>query len=224
MSFWPLARTIAEQLTEAAARGPLLELGSGDGRFIRRLAELGLPCWGLDRRYPPAPAAIPAIAGDARRLPFPDAALGGVVLPNLLRHLPAADRPLVVGEAWRALRGKGILLILEDEPHARSAAERNYRRVLELLSRVATGRAEASLERKATELALVDSLGDPYHQGVHENTELVEDPMAPLDWLRSIASGSTEDLDSLRASVATEGMRYGAYWTLLYQKPEDLSP
>jgi SAM-dependent methyltransferase len=82
---------------------PILELGSGGGFFRDGrhgvLASDVLPVHGLD------------LAADAGRLPFRDAALGAIVMVNVLHHLP--DPSAFFGDAARAVRPGGRLVLIE---------------------------------------------------------------------------------------------------------------
>ncbi len=221
MSFWPLARTSTERLRVAASRAPLLELGAGDGRFTRRITELGLPCLSLDRRYPPTPPDLNALAGDALRLPLRDSCLGGVLVPNLLRQLAPDTYPAFATESMRVLQEGGVLLILEDHHEARTPAETNYRSALDLLARALPERGTPTLIQSEVELALEDLLGLPYDQGVHENSEAFLRPTAPLDWLEANSLIPPDEIQELREGVENHGMSYGRYWSLVYLKPGD---
>jgi SAM-dependent methyltransferase len=82
---------------------PILEIGSGGG-FLREIVpELitsdVIPLPGIDRVI------------DARSLPFPDKALRGIALVNVLHHLPAPRDFL--REATRCVRGGGVLSMIE---------------------------------------------------------------------------------------------------------------
>ena len=95
---------------------PCLEIGCGEGSNLARLAARGTPV-GLDM-YPGrvrfAAKAVPGarvLVGDATRLPFPDGAFAGVLIRDLLHHLPSPRA--ATAEAVRVLRPGGLLLLLE---------------------------------------------------------------------------------------------------------------
>jgi SAM-dependent methyltransferase len=95
---------------------PCLEIGCGEGSNLVRLTRRGA-CVGLDL-YPErvrfaarAVPGTPVTVGDACRLPFGDGAFVGVLIRDLLHHLPEPRRAL--DEAVRMLRPGGSLLLLE---------------------------------------------------------------------------------------------------------------
>jgi SAM-dependent methyltransferase len=103
----PLVRTLAY---------PCLEVGSGEGTNLARLATAG-PTVGVDR-YPAkarfAAAAVPAArlaAADAVALPFRDGVFASVFVRDLLHHLPVPRA--AAAEAVRVLAPGGTLLVVE---------------------------------------------------------------------------------------------------------------
>lgn len=92
-------RTAAAFLTE----GRTVAVGDGIGTF--------------EEFFPTAifsdivPAAWLDVAADGTALPFRDASVANLVLFDVLHHLP--DLSPVLGEAWRALRGGGRLILQE---------------------------------------------------------------------------------------------------------------
>lgn len=100
--------------------GPYLEVGTGSGRFSQAL---GITC-GID----PTPAllrlalgrGIGAVRGVGERLPFPEAAFGGVLIAFTLCFV--RDPAAVLAEAHRVLRpGGGLVLglVLRESPWGR---------------------------------------------------------------------------------------------------------
>ena len=104
----------------------VLDLASGTGDVALLLArsrpnatrivgcDLSLPMMALGQRKAQAVTAtqhIAFVAGDAHRLPFPDACFDVVTMAFGLRNL--ADRPHCLGEIRRVLRPGGMALILE---------------------------------------------------------------------------------------------------------------
>jgi len=95
---------------------PCLEIGCGEGTNLVRLARLGTPV-GIDRyaekiRF--AARAVPGarlVVADAQALPFREHAFAGVLVRDLLHHLPDPRR--AVAEATRVLAPGGTLLVLE---------------------------------------------------------------------------------------------------------------
>jgi SAM-dependent methyltransferase len=103
-----------ENLLPLLGPGPVLELGSGNGKLLKPLAAAGVRVVGLDvswhilRRLP---GAIPAVLADAASLPFADAAFTAVLDVHCTGHLLAAGRAQAAREAWRVLRPGGILVV-----------------------------------------------------------------------------------------------------------------
>lgn len=102
-------------LDQAQDARSLLDVGCGTGRFTAWLAGRGLQAFGLERS--PAMLAamrrrhggIPAILGDAHRLPF---RTGAVDVTLLLATLEFLEEPLVaLAEAVRVSR-RGVLLVV----------------------------------------------------------------------------------------------------------------
>jgi SAM-dependent methyltransferase len=110
---WRGERPIAE-LVPLLGAGPVLELGSGNGKLLKPLAAAGIPVVGLDvswhalRRLP---GAIPVVLADAARLPFRDEAFSAVLDIHCTGHLGAAGRAQAAREAWRVLRPGGRLVV-----------------------------------------------------------------------------------------------------------------
>lgn len=95
---------------------PCLEMGCGEGGNLARLARRGHPV-GIDRYAPKLSFAARAVPGarlataDATALPFADGTFAGVLIRDLLHHLPAPRR--ATAEAVRVLRPGGVLVVLE---------------------------------------------------------------------------------------------------------------
>lgn len=97
---------------------PVLDLGSGTGRFAPGLAEtFGGPVYGVEpsrgmRQAALAGALHPAVTyleGSAEAIPLPDASVSLVLLFLVWHHVP--DREAAVGEIRRVLRPGGRVLI-----------------------------------------------------------------------------------------------------------------
>jgi SAM-dependent methyltransferase len=93
---------------------PVLDVGCGDGTFVRALAPA--TAWaGVDPDAKSVRAAdrlgayrLLAVAEGAR-LPFPDAAFGAVVSNSTLEHIPEVEP--VLAEMYRVLRPGGTLVV-----------------------------------------------------------------------------------------------------------------
>lgn len=208
MSFWPFPKTILDELSAGLARGPGVELGAGDGRLARRLGDAGLRLLTVDRQGPVD------VRADARRLPLRAASCGAFVLANVLRHLRASARRAVLAECARALADGGRLLILEDEPVGRDAAEVNYRRALELLAAADPTRG-AALDLDEIAPILPGAFAVEVDERL-ENAESVDDPRAPLRWLA--AHGPMAAVEALSVDVERQGMAYGQYRALVLRR------
>jgi SAM-dependent methyltransferase len=81
----------------------ILDLGSGPGYFAAALRHVGATVLSVD--CDPGELGAGAVAGDACRLPLPDAAVDGVFCSNLLEHTPAPRE--VLREIARVLEPGG---------------------------------------------------------------------------------------------------------------------
>jgi len=97
---------IAEQLPS----GPTLELAFG--QHMHPQADVGIEAWQSNAHD----AGRPAVVGDARSVPFEDAAFDAVIGRRFLHHVPSADRPTILEECRRILKPGGRLVILEGTP------------------------------------------------------------------------------------------------------------
>lgn len=101
----------------------LLDIGCGHGHLLRHLADRGAPpdaLLGLDvlpARVAAARQALPGArieVGDARGLPFAEAAIDVVVLSTVLSSvLDGAVRRAIAAEAMRVLRPGGIIVLYD---------------------------------------------------------------------------------------------------------------
>lgn len=104
------------QSTGLASAERLLEVGCGEGGNLFHLG--ARPGWvGIDFALPKLAHARTALRGlevcqsDAARLPFADASFDGVLIRDLLHHVP--DRGAVLGEAMRVLEPGGAIGVVE---------------------------------------------------------------------------------------------------------------
>jgi SAM-dependent methyltransferase len=102
--------------------GPVVDVGCGDGGLLSLLAERGVESWGIESD--PAVARVATGRGHTVRVGdgvevlrnLGDETLGGVVLIQVIEHLPPATIPGVIGEVARALKPGGVLYIETPNP------------------------------------------------------------------------------------------------------------
>lgn len=99
----------------------VLDLGSGKGRFARRLVERGALVIALDASLAMLRCArgLPRVQASATRLPLPSGWFDAVVAIEMLEH--AADPGAVLREAARVLRPEGTLVLIDKSRHALDA-------------------------------------------------------------------------------------------------------
>ncbi len=116
-------RAIASELLGGEGRH-VLDVGCGDGKFTRVLAECFETVDGIDvneKKIAEAQKAAKAAglsiqfrAGSGEAMPYPDRSFDVVVFSNSLHHVPDMDRAL--REAGRVLVPKGLLYVMEPVP------------------------------------------------------------------------------------------------------------
>lgn len=204
MSFWPFPKILLDELRSGLECGVGIEVGAGEGRLSHRLADCGIHLHTLDLR---APAEFRA---DARALPITTGGAGLIVAGNLLRHLSEEDRVGFLIQADNALADRGRLLLLEDDPEARNAAELNYRCALEYL-RDADANRGAALDLDRVLVSRPDGLLTVVVDVRVDNEEVIEDELAPLHWLAARGFARQDGFRELEEAVARDGMSYGLY-------------
>lgn len=119
LKFYPLKRRqrlAFRRLAAPALKGRIADLGAATGPYHPEMT--GCAIVALD--YVAGPAI--QVVGSTLALPFQDACFDGVVLTEVLEHVPRPDAALA--EAWRILRAGGLLYLttpqmwpLHYEPH-----------------------------------------------------------------------------------------------------------
>jgi SAM-dependent methyltransferase len=104
----------------------LLDVGCGDGEFLRRMLALGWEVCGLDPDETAARAAeetgIPIHPGSLSSHPYPDGSFDAITLYHVIEHLH--DPLEALRACWRLLRHKGTLAIFT--PNLASLAHRAF--------------------------------------------------------------------------------------------------
>ncbi|MHC3379016.1 class I SAM-dependent methyltransferase [Haloarcula sp. H-GB5] len=99
-----------ELIAEQLPTGRTLELAFG--QHMHPCADVGLEGWPSNAET----VRKPALAGDARALPFGDDSFDAVIGRRFLHHVPPADRPEILRETARVLRPDGRVALLEGTP------------------------------------------------------------------------------------------------------------
>ena len=94
-----------------AGAGRCLEVGCGTGIYADRIRQLGWTPVGIDLstgmlRY--ARDRLPAVHGDARRLPFPDSSLDAAI--SVMVHTDVPAYPPILTEVHRVLKPDGVFV------------------------------------------------------------------------------------------------------------------
>ncbi len=110
---WRGERAIAEILPWLG-KGPVLELGCGNGKALKPLLAAHVDVVGLDVSWhilTRLPRSAPLVLADAAALPFTDACFSAVLDLHCTGHLGAEGRATAAREAFRVLRPGGHLLV-----------------------------------------------------------------------------------------------------------------
>jgi len=120
----PSGKLVQLLLPHVERGAPVLDLGCGEGRNTIYLGRIGYRAIGLDLSRKAVRLLAnnlfdeevrgAAIVGDARSLPFPDNAFGGVLAHNLFDHLDPEGFTLAMTETRRVVVEGGILLMTLD--------------------------------------------------------------------------------------------------------------
>jgi SAM-dependent methyltransferase len=109
-------------LADVTTGQTVLDVGCGNGLYLRRLRERGIAAVGADRSVGMLEAAAPhpaRINADVQRLPFRNEAFDTVLAPHMLYHVP--DRATAAREIRRVLRPGGVaVLVTNGGSHMRS--------------------------------------------------------------------------------------------------------
>lgn len=120
----PSGKLVQLLLPHVERGAPVLDLGCGEGRNTLYLGRIGYRAVGLDLSRKAVRLLAnnlfteevrgSAIVGDARELPFPDEAFGGILAHNLFDHLDPEGLALAMAEARRVIGDGGVLLMTLD--------------------------------------------------------------------------------------------------------------
>lgn len=110
---WRGERPVAD-LLPWLGKGPVLELGCGNGKLLKPLAAAGVDAVGLDVSWHVLnrlPVGLPRVMADAASLPFADGAFTAVLDVHCTGHLLAEGRGRAARNAFRVLRPGGHFLV-----------------------------------------------------------------------------------------------------------------
>ncbi len=216
MSFYPLPATFLTDLSRLSF-GPVVELGSGDGRFTSILRDTGASVWTADRRPVLSEAEDLDVLADAAHPPFRGIRI--LVVANLLKHLwddSAAERLLV---PWiECLAPEGCLYIFEDQPMHSPARADIYRRVQDLLARIVPWRGRLLLREQFVKHTTSGRRGAGWTSGQQPNQFDPPDSSAVISLLLNARGTLSREVKDLAERVATEGIEYGDYWWARYER------
>jgi SAM-dependent methyltransferase len=103
-------------VTQALARGPLLDVGCGGGLFLGMMRERGYAVAGLDFSREAAAMAwkrqqVPAVCGDLAHAPLRAGSFAGITMFHVLEHLPDPRAYLVAARELLAPDGRLVLQV-----------------------------------------------------------------------------------------------------------------
>lgn len=138
-SFDLVAWVLRISAIEAASADRVLDVGCGNGIYLRQLRAIGVEAVGCDVSFGMLNAARATtdprqilVHSDAQALPFADSSFDIIFAPHMLYHVP--DRPRALAELRRVLRPGGRLVaVTNSAQHMRS-----LRSLVEDAVRVAT--------------------------------------------------------------------------------------
>jgi SAM-dependent methyltransferase len=97
----------------------VLDVGSGTGRWVRRLEERGLSVVGMDQSSEMLFLArnrgtlSPLVSGEGQNLPFRDESFECVSAVTVIQHIPPQEQIRALSEMVRVLRPGGYLFLIE---------------------------------------------------------------------------------------------------------------
>lgn len=117
LQFRAIRRALAMGEIQPGVR--VLDVGCGTGRWVRRYRGFGFSATGIDatpgmlRLARQSGTDAPLIAGEANRLPFPDAVFDLVSDITVVQHIPTVIQAAALSEMVRVLRPGGCLILME---------------------------------------------------------------------------------------------------------------
>ena len=220
MSFQPLPTPFLAALETAAAghRG-VVEIGCGDGDFLRLLRPRCPGIIGVDRVRPSETTT--AVVGDALAPPLRPGCCDLVIAANLVRHLVPRQRRCGFLATWAGLLGPGgSLFVFEDAPRRSGGPEGNYGRLQDLLARLAPDQRGGLLDRAAL-LQRLPALGlTATASGDGRNTWPL-DAAVVLEFLERGRPRVGGEVAQLMARIARQGIACGPYWWVRIERRED---
>lgn len=175
------------ELAGARERGPVLEVGCGNGAYLELVAATGVDLSLGMLRTARDRALGPLVCASAERLPFRDAAFAVVLAPHMLYHV--ADRPAAARELRRVLCDGGTCVAVTN-------GERNHAELVALVESV-VGHGWRWL-RPADQAFSLENGGAQLRDGFHE-VERVDCPPGTV---------FVTDADLLAAYVASVADHY----------------